>query len=91
MMGGLNVAGPGAGSVPPMPGMWRPPAPPSASTPGTGGSDTRSLVQAAVTYRNEIAQLIGMGFTDEEAVLQALIATGGNVEAAIDRLVSRGF
>merc|ERR1712176_1344958 len=44
-------------------------------------------VQPAILYRDQLSQLNAMGFTDAEANIQALIATGGNVQAAIDRLL----
>lgn len=42
---------------------------------------------AALTYANQLNQLTNMGFTDADRNLNALIATGGNVQAAIDRLL----
>jgi ubiquilin len=42
---------------------------------------------AATMFANQLNQLNNMGFTDADANLQALIATGGNVQAAIDRLL----
>merc|ERR1712130_658385 len=45
-------------------------------------------VQPAILYRDQLSQLNAMGFNDAEANIQALIATGGNVQAAIDRLLS---
>merc|ERR1740129_1445146 len=42
---------------------------------------------AATMFANQLNQLNNMGFTDTDANLQALIATGGNVQAAIDRLL----
>ena len=44
-------------------------------------------VQPAILYRDQLSQLNAMGFTDAEANIQALIATGGNVQAAVDRLL----
>jgi hypothetical protein len=38
-------------------------------------------------YRAQLQQLMEMGFTDQQANLQALIAVGGNVQAAIERLL----
>lgn len=40
-------------------------------------------------YQVQLSQLEQMGFTNREANIQALIETFGNVEAAIDRLLSR--
>lgn len=42
-----------------------------------------------VRYQVQLTQLEQMGFTNREANIQALVETLGNVEAAIDRLVSR--
>mmetsp|Transcript_17234 Transcript_17234/g.51584 ORF Transcript_17234/g.51584 Transcript_17234/m.51584 type:complete len:494 (+) Transcript_17234:136-1617(+) len=40
------------------------------------------------TYAAQIEQLEGMGFWDRQANVQALQATGGNVNAAVDRLLA---
>ena len=40
-----------------------------------------------ILYRDQLAQLNAMGFTDAAANIQALIATGGNVNAAVERLL----
>ena len=45
------------------------------------------IVQPEILYRDQLSQLNNMGFTDAQANIQALIATGGNVEAAVDRLL----
>ncbi|VDK84843.1 unnamed protein product [Litomosoides sigmodontis] len=39
-------------------------------------------------YRNQLEQLTSMGFSNQEANIQALLATFGDVNAAIDRLLS---
>eukprot|EP00483_Globobulimina_turgida_P011841 UN11863 len=44
-------------------------------------------VQPAILYRDQLSQLNSVGFTDADANLQALVATGGNVPAAVDRLL----
>jgi ubiquilin len=41
----------------------------------------------AILYREQLNTMIEMGLTDSDANLQALIATGGNVQAAINRLL----
>ena len=38
-------------------------------------------------YQIQLGQMQGMGFTNESVNLEALKATGGNVEAAVDRLL----
>jgi ubiquilin len=45
-------------------------------------------VRPEIIYRDQLAQLNSMGFTDPTANINALIMTGGNVEAAVDRLLS---
>ncbi len=42
----------------------------------------------AVQYANQLQQLQDMGFSDGAANLQALIRTRGNVNAAVERLLS---
>merc|ERR1711971_493718 len=44
-------------------------------------------VQPEIVYRDQLSQLNSMGFSDAAANIAALIATGGNVQAAIDRLL----
>lgn len=39
-------------------------------------------------YKTQLEQLQTMGFVNKEVNLQALQATGGNVEAAVERLLS---
>lgn len=58
--------------------------------PGMGGPAGGSGAQQPPRERfaTQLGQLRDMGFTDEEAALRALQATGGNVQAAIDRLLS---
>jgi ubiquilin len=41
-------------------------------------------------YSTQLEQLTAMGFVNREANLQALIATFGDVNAAIERLVTQG-
>ena len=48
-----------------------------------------NIVQPEILYRDQLSQLNSMGFNDAQANIQALIATGGNVQAAIDRLLSQ--
>ena len=75
-----GMAAPGAAGVPPMGGApmggaAAPPAPPAAQDP-------------ALRFASQISQLCDMGFMDTDANLRALIATGGNVNAAVERLLS---
>ncbi|XP_028398994.1 ubiquilin-1-like [Dendronephthya gigantea] len=52
----------------------------SASMSQTAAPETR--------FRQQLEQLTAMGFSDRERNLQALIATGGDVNAAVERLLS---
>ncbi len=45
-------------------------------------------LQPAVLYRDQIRQLQDMGFTDAAANIRALTATGGDVAAAVNLLLS---
>lgn len=40
-----------------------------------------------VRFQQQLEQLNSMGFVNREANLQALIATGGDINAAIERLL----
>nr|2KNZ_A Chain A, Ubiquilin-4 [Mus musculus] len=40
-----------------------------------------------VRFQQQLEQLNSMGFINREANLQALIATGGDINAAIERLL----
>lgn len=40
-----------------------------------------------IIYRDQLRQLTDMGFTDAQANINALVATGGNLQASIDRLL----
>jgi ubiquilin len=41
-----------------------------------------------VRFRDQLAQLEEMGFSEKPANVRALLATGGNVQAAIEYLLS---
>jgi len=45
-------------------------------------------VQPEILYREQLSKLNTMGFTDAEKNIAALVATGGNVNAAIDRILN---
>lgn len=79
--GGLNFnslfGAPGAPGQSPFFGM--PPMPPAAAP--------APAVDPATRYAAQIQQLQDMGFADADANLQALIQTGGNVNAAVERLL----
>merc|ERR1719187_1227696 len=45
-------------------------------------------VQPEILYATQLGQLNAMGFNDAPSNIQALTMTGGNVQAAIDRLLN---
>ena len=67
-----GMGGANAGAVPTPPGGAAPP--PAGQAP-------------ELRYASQLSQLNDMGFFDAEANLRALIATGGNVNAAVERLL----
>jgi ubiquilin len=100
-LGGMpgGAGGWGAGGNPFLP---RQPAPPASGSSTIGGLDFSALLGGAggmpaappaptrspeVQYEMQLQQLEGMGFTDRAANIRALIATNGNVNAAIERLL----
>ena len=62
---------------------------------GGGGGNMGSLIgvpqvsDPETTYANQLQQLQEMGFVDRDANVRALQATGGNVHAAVERLLSQ--
>ncbi|KAM6974645.1 LOW QUALITY PROTEIN: ubiquilin-4-like [Tautogolabrus adspersus] len=53
-----------------------------------GASDGSAMTQTPeVRFQSQLDQLSAMGFINREANLQALIATGGDINAAIERLL----
>jgi len=86
--------------VPGMPSGGSPAATPSASNDmmrqmlqqmsGMGTTTPSQPVQDPETrFASQLEQLANMGFTNRTANIEELQRTGGNVEAAIDRLLSR--
>lgn len=72
---------------------------PAASTPsGTGtGTATPSPAPAPAavgnpeeTYASQLTQMNDMGFTDREACVRALVASQGNVNIAVERILGGG-
>ena len=55
--------------------------------PGASIPPAASPATPAVRFASQLQQLQDMGFSDEAANLQALSATGGNVTAAVERLL----
>ncbi|XP_072588616.1 ubiquilin-4 [Vulpes vulpes] len=95
-LGGSNT-----GSIPEAPTSS--PVPPATSSPAGASSAQQHLMQQMVQllagsgssqvqmpevrFQQQLEQLNSMGFMNREANLQALIATGGDVNAAIERLL----
>ena len=75
-MGGLGGGLPGMGGG--LPGM-------GGGLPGMGGA---SAQPPETRFASQLQQLQDMGFPDQPSNLQALVATGGNVNAAVERLLS---
>jgi len=64
---------------------------PFGATPGTTTTTTTTAVppaDPATRFAPQLQQLQDMGFNDRERNIQALQQTGGNVNAAVDRLLS---
>lgn len=94
-------AGSSAGSAPEAPTSS--PAAPATSSPTGASSAQQQLMQQMiqllagsgnsqvqtpeVRFQQQLEQLNSMGFINREANLQALIATGGDINAAIERLL----
>lgn len=87
-----------AGSAPEAPASS--PAPPATSPSGASqqqlmqqmiqllaGSGNSQVQTPEVRFQQQLDQLNAMGFINREANLQALIATGGDINAAIERLL----
>jgi len=68
-----------------MPGMFGMQQPNAQNNAAMGQNQ---LQQARLTYGSQLSQLNSMGFSDDDRNIQALIATGGNIQAAINRLLS---
>jgi ubiquilin len=58
-------------------------APPAVNNIGSAPN----TVNAAARFQSELQQLQDMGFSDSDANLRALVATQGNVNAAVERLL----
>ena len=70
-----------------MPGMFPFPGALNPS-PAANPAQQAPAADPRVTYASQLQQLKDMGFGNEEACLTALQATGGNVEAAVERLLA---
>jgi len=74
-------------TTPSFPNFFGMPAAPSTPTTGTTPSSLPPQDPPEVRFRTQLDQLRDMGFPDQQANLAALLATGGNVQAAIERLL----
>lgn len=87
MAGGTGGAGPPPGSLPGNIDF-------SQMMAGMGGSGLGGVppppqvTDPETTYASQIQQLVDMGFYDRDANVRALQASGGNVNAAVERLLA---
>lgn len=83
MNGGLDfstlVGSHAAGGMPPTPG----------STPAAPAPAVPAAVPPTERFAAQLTQLQEMGFSDDARSLQALVQTQGNVNAAVERLLSQ--
>lgn len=59
---------------------------PSALSSSPGGGLPADLVDPAVTYQSQLQQLRDMGLSNDAASVRALVATNGDVQAALELL-----
>lgn len=59
---------------------------PSAPSSSPGGGLPADLVDPAVTYQSQLQQLRDMGLSNDAASVRALVATSGDVQAALELL-----
>ncbi len=62
--------------------------PQQPSIPTTNTPAAAPLQNPEVQYSNQLAQLNAMGFSDQSANIRALVASQGNVNAAVERLIN---
>jgi len=55
---------------------------------GTGTQSQQDNTPPEEKYKTQLEQLAAMGFTNKDVNIQALQATGGNVDAAVERILS---
>ena len=60
---------------------------PQPGTPGMGMPPAAPAVAPEIRFAAQISQLCDMGFFDTDSNVRALTATGGNVNAAVERLL----
>lgn len=78
---GLNLGGP------PLPGMDPAMLSQMISTLTAGSQNAANQQPPEERFRVQLEQLSAMGFVNREANIQALVATNGNLNAAIERLL----
>ena len=95
---------PSTGPAPaPAPGAWQPPAypfgnlsqmmrmfgpPPASTAPTAPTAPAAAPVDPKVKYATQLEKMKEMGFTNEDVNLDALKITNGNIEAAIERILT---
>lgn len=77
MLGGMNLGG----ATPPA-------ASASAPAPAPAAAPAAPAVAPEVRFASQLEQLHGMGFTDDAANIRALTVAQGNVNFAVERLLS---
>lgn len=77
---------PAFGSVPPTSGVG---TAGTVGSPDSGTTGASSQEPPEIRYQVQLQQLEEMGFTDKQKNINALIATSGNVQLAIERLLSQ--
>lgn len=55
---------------------------------GGAGAGANSSQPPEERFKDQLRQLNDMGFVNKEVNIEALTATGGNVEAAIERILA---
>lgn len=79
---GMQGSGTSVNPIAGMEGLFATGTPASTSVSETGPA-------AGIRFASQLTQMKEMGFYDEAANIAALSATGGNVSAAIERLLSQ--
>merc|ERR1711963_470617 len=64
---------------------------PAGATTGSTGSAPAAEQPPEERFASQLDQLASMGFVDRQANIQALIATMGDVNAAVERLLGGGL
>ena len=92
-MGGGRAGGMGGGFNPAMMGQWMAMQQQARMTAQQQSPQQLSAtppppqVPPQVLYSSQLSSMAEMGFADADANLRALVATGGNLDAAIARLL----